>query len=69
MYRAEVEGNELYDVEVHLGSRGEVVYTECDCPYDMGAIGTLERIVSYLNQFDLLELYKTFEEGVPKVLL
>ncbi|MCY9692280.1 SWIM zinc finger family protein [Paenibacillus alginolyticus] len=38
LYRAEVEGNELYDVEVHLGSRGEVVYTECDCPYDMGAI-------------------------------
>jgi uncharacterized Zn finger protein len=24
LYRAEVEGNELYDVEVHLGSRGEV---------------------------------------------
>ncbi|NOU69944.1 hypothetical protein GC098_00585 [Paenibacillus sp. LMG 31458] len=38
LYRAEVDGNELYDVEVQLGSRGEVVYTECDCPYDMGAI-------------------------------
>jgi uncharacterized Zn finger protein len=38
LYRAEVEGNELYDVKVQLGSHGEVVYTECDCPYDMGAI-------------------------------
>ncbi|KRF30441.1 hypothetical protein ASG93_27280 [Paenibacillus sp. Soil787] len=25
-------------MEVQLGSRGEVVYTACDCPYDMGAI-------------------------------
>ena len=38
IYHAEVEGNELYDVEIQLGSRGEVVHTLCECPYDKGPI-------------------------------
>ncbi|NQX69658.1 hypothetical protein HQN90_26350 [Paenibacillus alba] len=32
MYHAEVKGSQLYEVEVHLGSRGEVMYAACDCP-------------------------------------
>ncbi|WP_028609252.1 SWIM zinc finger family protein [Paenibacillus harenae] len=38
VYHAEVEGSEFYDVEIQLGSRGEVIYTLCDCPYDKGPI-------------------------------
>ena len=38
VYHAEVEGSELYDVEIQLGSRGEVVHTLCECPYDKGPI-------------------------------
>ncbi|MDQ8735035.1 SWIM zinc finger family protein [Paenibacillus sp. LHD-38] len=38
VYHAEVEGNDLYDVEIQLGSRGEVIYTLCECPYDKGPI-------------------------------
>ncbi|MCR8633676.1 SWIM zinc finger family protein [Paenibacillus radicis (ex Xue et al. 2023)] len=38
LYRAKVEGSELYGVEVRMDSRGEVIYTECNCPYDMGPV-------------------------------
>lgn len=38
VYHAEVEGSELYDVEVQLGSRGEVINTLCECPFDKGPI-------------------------------
>ncbi|MFC0215418.1 SWIM zinc finger domain-containing protein [Paenibacillus chartarius] len=38
VYRAEVEGSDLYDVEVGLDSQGKVLYTECNCPYDKGPV-------------------------------
>ncbi len=36
IYEAEVEGNDLYLVEVDLDEQGNIVYTECDCPYVLG---------------------------------
>ncbi|BFH10719.1 SWIM zinc finger family protein [Paenibacillus melissococcoides] len=38
VYHAEVEGGVFYNVEIKLSSRGEVVHTFCDCPYDKGPI-------------------------------
>jgi len=38
VFDAEVEGSELYNVEIKLSSRGEVIYTFCECPYDKGPI-------------------------------
>jgi len=38
VFDAEVEGSELYNVEVKLSSRGEVIYALCECPYDKGPI-------------------------------
>src|SRR4030095_8412466 len=38
LYYAEVVGSDLYDVEIQLGSTGEVTYTLCECPYDKGPI-------------------------------
>ncbi|NGP60794.1 SWIM zinc finger family protein [Paenibacillus thiaminolyticus] len=38
VYRAEVEGAVFYNVEIKLSSRGEVVHSFCDCPYDKGPI-------------------------------
>jgi uncharacterized Zn finger protein len=35
-YRAEVEGSELYEVYVELDEEGEVISSDCDCPYDYG---------------------------------
>ncbi|WP_042168753.1 SWIM zinc finger family protein [Paenibacillus gorillae] len=37
-YHAEVEGSELYEVEIELDSRGEVNSILCDCPYDKGPV-------------------------------
>lgn len=36
VYEAEVEGTELYSVEVELDDKANIVGTQCDCPYDMG---------------------------------
>ncbi|HHV16005.1 MAG TPA: hypothetical protein GXX58_05465 [Gelria sp.] len=35
-YEAEVEGTDIYLVEVKLDSNNNIVGTSCDCPYDMG---------------------------------
>lgn len=34
VYVAEVEGSELYTVEVELNDQAEIVDSQCDCPYD-----------------------------------
>ena len=36
VFEAEVEGTELYTVEVELDDQANIIDTQCDCPYDMG---------------------------------
>ncbi|MFZ3132048.1 MAG: SWIM zinc finger family protein [Desulfosporosinus sp.] len=36
VFEAEVEGTELYTVEVKLDDQANIIDTKCDCPYDMG---------------------------------
>ena len=36
LYEAEVEGSDLYLVEVELDDQDNIVDTQCDCPYDLG---------------------------------
>jgi hypothetical protein len=36
VYVAEVEGSELYTVEVELDDQADIVDSQCDCPYDWG---------------------------------
>lgn len=36
VYVAEVEGSELYTVEVELDDQEEIADSQCDCPYDWG---------------------------------
>ncbi len=36
IYEAEVEGTELYLVDVELDGDANIIDTQCDCPYDMG---------------------------------
>lgn len=35
-YKAEVEGTDLYTVEVELDDKANIIDTQCDYPYDMG---------------------------------
>lgn len=37
-YTFEVQGSEDYQVVVQLDDNGEIIYSECDCPYDFGPI-------------------------------
>lgn len=37
-YTFEVQGSEDYQVVVKLDDNGEIIYSECDCPYDFGPI-------------------------------
>lgn len=37
-YTFEVQGSEDYQVVVQLDHNGEIIYSECDCPYDFGPI-------------------------------
>ena len=36
VYEAEVEGTDLYLVDVELDDQGNIIKTKCDCPYDFG---------------------------------
>jgi hypothetical protein len=38
VYRAEVEGSELYEVYVELDEDGNVLSSDCDCPFDYGPV-------------------------------
>lgn len=37
-YIFQVEGSYLYEVSVELDDDGEIIHSQCDCPYDMGPI-------------------------------
>ncbi|OOM73782.1 hypothetical protein [Clostridium sp. BL-8] len=51
-YTFEVQGSEDYQVVVQLDDNGEIIYSECDCPYDFGPICKHE-VAAY---FELAEL-------------
>jgi hypothetical protein len=38
VFRAEVEGSELYEVYIELNEDGTVLSSDCDCPYDFGPV-------------------------------
>ena len=38
VFRAEVEGSEVYEVYVELDEEDTVLSSECDCPYDNGPV-------------------------------
>jgi hypothetical protein len=37
-YIFQIEGSDDYEVVVKLGDNGDIVYSECDCPYDFGPV-------------------------------
>ncbi|MFN0224256.1 SWIM zinc finger domain-containing protein [Paenibacillus sp. KR2-11] len=61
LYTAEVEGSEMYVVQIELGSGGAIVYSDCSCPYDLGPVCKHQVAVLYEIR-DMLESQK----GAPK---
>lgn len=37
-YLFQVQGSNMYEVSVTLDNGGEIIYSQCDCPYDFGPI-------------------------------
>lgn len=35
-FEAEVQGTDFYTVQIELDVKHNIIYTDCDCPYDMG---------------------------------
>lgn len=54
-YTFEVQGSEDYQVVVQLDDNGEIIYSECNCPYDFGPICKHE-VAAY---FELAESIST----------
>lgn len=51
-YVVEVEGSDDYEVVVKLDEDGEIVYSHCDCPYDLGPVCKHE-VAAYYELADL----------------
>lgn len=58
IYHAEVEGSDLYLVQVKLDEDNNVVYSDCDCPYDFGPLCKHQAAV-------LLKLRDQLNPGAP----
>jgi hypothetical protein len=61
-YRARVDGSEVYKVAVFLNQAGEIVDTDCDCPYDLGVYCKHQAAVFYA-------LKNEESEGLPTSLV
>ncbi len=48
-----VEGSEDYQVVINIDEQGEIIYSECDCPYDFGPI-CKHQVAAY---YELLEVF------------
>lgn len=55
-----VEGSEDYEVVVQLDNMGEILYSECDCPYDYGPI-CKHKVAAF---FELQEILQTSDYNV-----
>lgn len=52
-YKLEVDGNEEYDVIIKLDDKGEIIYSECNCPYDYGMVCKHE-VAAYYKILDII---------------
>lgn len=52
-YIFEIEGSDNYEVVVKIDDNGEILYSQCDCPYDFGPICKHE-VAAYYELDDIL---------------
>lgn len=67
-YTFEVEGSEDYQVVVHLDDNGEIIYSECNCPYDFGPICKHEVAAYYELAENISKVVNSKAENVNNVL-
>ncbi|MCC3357878.1 SWIM zinc finger family protein [Bacillus sp. REN16] len=49
----QIEGSDVYELVVEIGVNGEILYSECDCPYDFGPVCKHE-VAAYFQLFEML---------------
>ncbi len=52
-YIFQVQGSEDYEVVVKIDKNGEILYSNCDCPYDFGPI-CKHQVAAYFELFEIL---------------
>jgi len=62
---AKVEGSDDYTVSVTLSEAGEILYTECDCPYDWGDFCKHQAAVFYALR-KKLKIQKKSSKPLPQ---
>ena len=63
-YTFEVQGSEDYQVVVQLDDNGEIIYSECNCPYDFGPICKHEVAAYYLMAEQISKVINNKAENV-----
>lgn len=53
-YIFHIEGSEDYEVVVEIADDGDILYSQCDCPYDFGSVCKHE-VAAYFQLIDMLK--------------
>lgn len=61
-YIFQVQGSDNYEVIVKVDEKGEILYSNCDCPYDWGLI-CKHQVAAY---FELLNIFNSKDEVVKQ---
>lgn len=51
-----IEGSDHYEVSVDIGNNGDILFSECDCPYDFGPVCKHE-VAAYFELFNRLNSF------------
>lgn len=64
-YIFQIEGSDEYEVLVKIGDNGDILNSECDCPYDFGPVCKHE-VAAYFQLYEMLNQVTTNENQKKK---
>lgn len=65
-YIFEIEGTEVYEVIVKVDEAGEILHSDCDCPYDFGPV-CKHQVAAYFELAEMLNSEGSEEEKLPEI--
>lgn len=65
-YIFQVQGSEEYEVIVKIDEKREIIYSDCDCPYDFGPI-CKHQVATYFELYDILNSKSNNNDGKKEV--
>lgn len=64
-YIFQIEGSDDYEVLVEIGDNRDILYSECDCPYDFGPVCKHE-VAAYFQLFEMLNQTPSNDKEINK---